>query len=96
VDADDTDLHATGLSAAAELKTGSGDIELGFSGAPDEVSADASSGDVDIALPEGEAYRVDTDTSAGDDDTTVRTDPASTRTIHAKTSAGDIEIAYGD
>jgi putative adhesin len=92
------DVTAEGLrSSTARVKASSGDLELRFATAPTTVTAETSSGDVDVTVPDGtETYRVDTDTSSGDTETGIRTDPASTRTIRAETSSGDVTVEYGD
>ncbi|MEV6286030.1 DUF4097 family beta strand repeat-containing protein [Kribbella sp. NPDC051770] len=96
LDATSGDIEASGLTATKVFgKTTSGKIDLGFTVAPQEVRAQGTSGDVTVVVPEGaEAYKVDTDTSSGDEHTEVRTDPVATRTITAKTSSGDVSVEY--
>lgn len=83
-------------SGSVKAHASSGDIELLFTVAPTGVDVDASSGDVRIVLPPGpDAYRLEVDTSSGDQETAaVRTDPASHRVIKAETSSGDLTIEY--
>ncbi|MEU4603020.1 DUF4097 family beta strand repeat-containing protein [Kribbella sp. NPDC023972] len=90
------DLEAQGLTATTvSTQSSSGKIDLDFTIAPQIVEAEASSGDVTIRIPSGtETYKVDTDTSSGDEAATVRSDPAATRTINAKTSSGDVTVEY--
>lgn len=96
LDATSGDIEATGLTATKVYgKTTSGRVELTFTTAPQEVRAQGSSGDVTVQVPEGaETYKVDTDTSSGDEHAELRTDPAATRTITAKTSSGDVTVEY--
>jgi hypothetical protein len=90
------DLEAQGLTATTvSTQSSSGKIDLDFTIAPQIVEAEASSGDVTIRIPSGtETYKVDTDTSSGDESATVRSDPAAARTINAKTSSGDVTVEY--
>jgi len=95
-----TILAGIGLVAfrlfAARRLTASGDVELSFRQAPRSVDASTASGDVDVLVPEGEAYRVEADSGSGEQALDVRTDPASTRIIRAQTSSGDVTVAYGN
>jgi DUF4097 and DUF4098 domain-containing protein YvlB len=98
LDATSGDIEATALTATkVHAKTTSGEVELTFAAAPSEVQAQGTSGDVTVLVPEGsETYKVDTDTSSGDEHTELRTDPAATRTITAKTSSGDVAVEYAN
>jgi hypothetical protein len=90
------DIKAENLSATGVTgQSSSGDVELSFDTAPNQVQAQTSSGDVEIQLPNGvETYNVDARTSSGDEETSVKTDPASAREIKAKSSSGDTTIRY--
>jgi DUF4097 and DUF4098 domain-containing protein YvlB len=90
------DLEATDLRSGSVIsKSSSGSIELTFNSAPSAVQAKSSSGDVLVQLPVGtETYKVDTDTSSGEERTDVRADPTSTRTITVETSSGDAVVEY--
>lgn len=90
------DLEAQGLTASSvTTETSSGSAELDFALAPETVRAKASSGDVSIRIPTGdEAYKVETDTSSGDEVSNVKIDPTATRTITAETSSGDVTVEY--
>jgi hypothetical protein len=90
------DVDADGLSASSvTTQTSSGGTSLDFTTAPQSIEAKSSSGDVSILIPSGEeSYKVDTDTSSGDESANVRSDPNATRTITAKTSSGDVSIEY--
>jgi DUF4097 and DUF4098 domain-containing protein YvlB len=96
IEATSGDIEASALTATkVHSKTTSGRVELTFATVPDEVSAQGTSGDVTVSVPEGtETFKVDTDTSSGDEHTEVRTDPAATRSITAKTSSGDVTVEY--
>jgi hypothetical protein len=91
------DLEAQALSATTvSTQSSSGSVDLDFSEAPQSVEAEASSGDVTIRIPNDQKpYKVDTETSSGDDDSdSITKDPDATRTITAKTSSGDLAIEY--
>ena len=75
------------------VESSSGDVTL--SGLTAGVNVKTSSGDVSIGVPAGdEAYKVDTKTSSGDESSDVKSDPAATREITARTSSGDVSIEY--
>jgi DUF4097 and DUF4098 domain-containing protein YvlB len=90
------DLDAQGLgSSSVVAKSSSGSLELSFRSAPGTVQARSSSGDILVRLPTGaETYKVDTDTSSGDESAEVKIDPTSTRTITLETSSGDAVVEY--
>lgn len=90
------DLEGQGLTATSvTTESSSGSVDLDFAEAPLSVDAKASSGDVSIRIPSGdESYKVDTDTSSGDESANVKIDPNSPRTLTAKTSSGDVTIEY--
>jgi len=92
------DLEGHGLTATSvTTESSSGGAELDFATAPQSVKARASSGDVSIRLPSGaESYKVDTDTSSGDESANVKIDPSGTRTISATTSSGDVTVEYNN
>jgi DUF4097 and DUF4098 domain-containing protein YvlB len=88
---DAEDLTATKVTT----ESSSGSVELTFLSAPTSVRAETSSGDLTVRVPTGpETYKVDTDTSSGDESANVKIDPAADRTIIAKTSSGDVTIEY--
>ncbi|TDD15513.1 hypothetical protein E1218_31345 [Kribbella turkmenica] len=90
------DLEAQGLTATTvSTQSSSGSVDLDFVDAPQSVEAESSSGDVTIRVPSGtEAYKVDSDTSSGDEVADIKVDPNATRTIKANTSSGDVTIEY--
>ncbi len=92
------DITAEDLrSGTVRAHASSGDIELSFATAPTTVTAETSSGDVGVTVPDDtETYRVDTDTSSGDTEIDIRKDQSSTRTIKAETSSGDVTVEYQD
>ncbi|WP_405056230.1 DUF4097 domain-containing protein [Kribbella sp. NBC_01505] len=82
-------------ASTVTTKSSSGSADLEFASAPQSVDTKASSGEVTITVPAGdETYKVETATSSGDYEPEVKVDPASSRSIKAKTSSGDISIEY--
>jgi hypothetical protein len=70
-----------------------GSVQLAFNTPPERVIADSSGGGVEIGLPRVEGgYHVDADSSGGETQTGVQTDPASPRLIDAHSSGGDVRI----
>lgn len=91
------DIDADALTSTVnDVSTRAGNIGLQFAAAPDRVLAEASSGDVTVVVPRGEAaaYQVQTSTSSGSEDVTVDQDTSSPRTIEAETRAGDVTVRY--
>jgi hypothetical protein len=78
-------------------RSSAGGVSLSFAAPPEQVRASSSSGGVTVLLPDGpETYRVEVSSSSGSTRTDVRTDPTSTRTIDATSSAGPVRVAYSD
>jgi hypothetical protein len=90
------DLEAQALKATSvSTHSSSGSVELDFAVEPTSVEAESSSGSVTIRIPDGtDPYKVDTDTSSGDEAMSIRHDPTAARTIKAETSSGDVTIEY--
>lgn len=83
-------VDADNLRGAVDAETSSGDISIDLS-APASVRAKASSGTVDLRVPDS-AYKVVTDTSSGEADAQIQNDPNAQFTLDASTSSGDISI----
>jgi hypothetical protein len=90
------DLDATDLrSPTVEVTTGHGRVLLAFQEPPNMVEAYSSDGRIDIEVPdEPVTYAVDAGTRSGKTTSAVRTDPASTRAISARTDHGEVTIRY--
>jgi Putative adhesin len=87
-------ISASGLAAeSVDAHASTGDVTLRFSAAPSSATVSTSTGDIMITVPSGEPYRVSATTSIGDVRVRVAQDPASSRSIDAHTSTGDIRIA---
>jgi hypothetical protein len=95
VDATSTtgEITATRLrSDMVRAETRSGDVRLELLATPRTVQVDATSGEVDIAVPSGTGYRVSARTRSGDESVTVPVDPAADRSITVNGGSGDIRI----
>jgi hypothetical protein len=78
-----------------EASSDAGAVRLDFTTEPTRVAADSSAGSVRVGVPAGRTpYRVDARTSAGSRTVDVPTDPASRRTIRARSSAGSVTVTY--
>lgn len=83
--------------ADARAESSGGGVRLGFATAPQTVEASSSGGGVEIRLPRVEGgYRVDASSSGGDRSVDVPTDPASSRSVTARSSGGDVRILLAD
>jgi hypothetical protein len=88
-DVDLRDLHSERVTATSST----GDVAVTLLAAPRSVRAGTSTGDVRVSVPaDGTAYQVTALTSIGDRTVRVPTDPASSRTINASTSVGDLVV----
>jgi hypothetical protein len=83
------------LSTTADASSSGGGIRLAFLAPPNRVTAGSSGGGVTIQLPHtSDTYRVDIGSSGGSSRNEVRTDPTSTRLIHARSSGGGVRVQY--
>lgn len=94
-DSGSIDVFDSGVGTL-EADTDSGSISLDLVTDPQRVVAKTDSGRVEIQLPDtpGVAYLLDLSTGSGSTDGAVRTDPASTRTITAKSDSGNVIVRY--
>jgi Putative adhesin len=83
-----TDVSATAVRASDD----SGDVDLSFNRAPDQVRVSASSGDITVVLPANVAYAVSATTSNGTPDIGVRTSPSSHHVIDLTADSGNINV----
>jgi hypothetical protein len=90
-------VTAIGLAGpSVTARTGDGDVDLGFTASPDDVTATSGTGSVTVGLPAGSGpYQVHATSSTGRVTTTVAADPTSRRTVLATTSDGDVTVRYG-
>ena len=89
-------MRGSGLrSSDVEATTDQGGVALRFDAEPQRVVADSDQGNVEVVVPQGEAfYRLDTDTDQGRVVRDIRTDPTSDRSITASTDQGDVILRY--
>lgn len=88
------DINASGLrSTKVGANDGSGDVDLEFSRAPDEVEISDSSGNITVTVPAGVSYHVVARTSSGNTDVAVDNDPSSPRFINLSDGSGNITVA---
>ena len=86
---------AESRSADVQATSTAGSVALELAAAPNRVDASSSAGRVSIVVPRSEvAYAVDASSSASGTEIAVRTDPASSRTIRASSSAGSVTVRY--
>ena len=86
------DLTADELFASADQ----GRLTLGFATSPQDVTARANQGRVDIVLPDepGVTYATDTEANQGSVSDDIRQDPGSDRSITVQANQGSVTIAY--
>lgn len=88
---------ATGLtSETATAQTTAGGISLEFVEQPARIEVEATSGNIELSVPRGEAYRVITDSSSGRIDIDVATDPEAESIIDLRTTSGSITVGYSE
>jgi hypothetical protein len=92
------DIVATAVAATrVDAVSYGGDIALAFTDPPRHVYAASEGGGIFVVLPDrAVAYRVEATATGGSVDTPVRTDPASSHVIHARSQGGVVSIRYRD
>lgn len=83
------DVSARGIDGAATVESDSGSVTVELS-SPQDVSAHADSGNVDVTVPKA-AYQVTTSTDSGDVDNAVTADSTGHR-IDLETESGNITV----
>jgi Putative adhesin len=98
VDADSTagEVSGTDLSAKSVIaRSSSGKVALAFDQPPQVVNASSSAGSVIVIVPpDSSTYVVIANGQSSE--IGVKTDPASTRSINANSSAGTVSVMYAD
>jgi DUF4097 and DUF4098 domain-containing protein YvlB len=87
------DIRAIDGGGAVTARATSGDVQVHLA-TPNSVTADVTSGDLDISVPQGR-YNLINRSPRGDGDTTidgVTSDPSSKNVLDVKASSGDINI----
>lgn len=93
VDNSSGSLNADGVrSDEVTVDSSSGGVQITFTDEPSNVSVNTSSGDVRLALPDGQAYQVDASSSSGDVRIGVDTSPEAPNKVRATSSSGNVEV----
>lgn len=94
---DNGDVEATRLtSSTARFSSDNGDVRVQFDTAPTSVMGRSDNGDVTVAVPAGDSYKVKTSTDNGSTNVDVTNDPSSPRTIDIATDNGSVTVRYND
>jgi Putative adhesin len=89
-------IRATAVTAPqVTAGTGGGDIEIMFTGVPQNVRVSTGGGSITIVVPGSAQYHVITSTGGGSVSNTVPTDTTSQNVITATSGGGDITIRQG-
>ncbi|MGF0174566.1 DUF4097 family beta strand repeat-containing protein [Streptomyces sp. Marseille-Q5077] len=78
-------------STAVRISSGGGDADAAFTSAPDSADVRTDGGDLTVRLPGG-SYAVDADGEGGEEKVTVKTDPASSHKVIAKSGGGSVSV----
>jgi hypothetical protein len=95
---DNGSIDATGIrSADVYARSDNGSIDLVLADPPRSVDVQTDNGSVEVVVPEKtEGYAVTVETDNGDAVNEVRSDPASARTIVARSDNGDVTVRHPD
>lgn len=90
------DVRGTGIGpGAVTARSDAGDVDLTLAKPAPDVAAESSAGDVDIRVPAGPVYTVESETTAGDARVDVPDTPGADHRITARTTAGDVAVTQG-
>jgi hypothetical protein len=79
-------------SATVTASDSSGDIKLQFDEAPDKVVVHDASGNITVAVPGDDAYRVIAETASGSKNVDVPTNPSSQKSIDVYDDSGNVDV----
>lgn len=86
------DIRAIDPAGATNVRATSGDVQVHLS-APNSITADVISGDLDITVPQGSYNIVNRGADSGDTSITgLTSDPSSKNVLDVKADSGDINI----
>lgn len=89
-------VEVTGLTSDdAEVSSQAGSVDVQTLEPPRRLDVSSSAGSVTVTLPDGVAYAVDAETSAGSTSVEVPTDPSSEYQVNARSSAGSVTVRPG-
>ncbi|HEU5000030.1 MAG TPA: DUF4097 family beta strand repeat-containing protein [Lapillicoccus sp.] len=86
------DVDANVSTTTLSSETGSGDMDFHLGSAPDRLTAQSVSGDIDLRVPAGDTYAVTSNTTSGDVDVDVPRQSDATHLIDVRTASGDISV----
>jgi hypothetical protein len=87
------DITGTNISATkVQANDSSGDVDLSFDRAPDDVDVSDASGDITVAVPANVSYSVVAKAYSGSSNINVPTNPLSHNVIHLSDDSGDISV----
>lgn len=92
----DVVVHGGGEGADLFAETSTGDVRVIASAGAHSIRAVSATGDVRVDVAPGETFAVDAGTDVGDTRIDVASDPASGRSLVARTSTGDVAVVAGD
>ena len=92
------EIDARGLrTSGASVETTTGDVTVAFEELRGDVDITTTTGDVTVLVPDdGTVYEVRYDSTTGEEDIGIATDPSETdgRVIDVSTTTGDLEVRY--
>lgn len=84
------DIRADGISGDVRIQTQNGTVNVALA-KPGNVQTKATNGDVSVSVPAGR-YRVTAETTRGDRNVSVNSDPAGTHQLDVRTTNGDVTV----
>jgi hypothetical protein len=82
-------------STRVDINSTSGNVDLKFTTAPDDLIVESTSGDVTVKVPnDAQAYRVSVQTTSGEQRVTVDQSQRAGRAISVHATSGDVTIGY--
>jgi hypothetical protein len=86
------DITVGRVSGTLALSDSSGNIKLQFDEAPDKVVVHDASGNITVAVPGDDAYRVIAETASGSKNVDVPTNPSSQKSIDVYDDSGNVDV----
>lgn len=87
------EVQASGIGGKTSVESSSGNVNLVMA-SPQNVKVTASSGDITVHVPRGEAYRVSASTNSGDQNVNIDSRTDSARTMDLDAASGNINVNY--
>jgi hypothetical protein len=86
-------VTGSGLGGRTSVECSSGDVSLTLAGTH-PVKVVATSGNVRVKVPQGQPYRVNVQTTSGECNIGIATDPAAGTGMDLQASSGDVTVSY--